>query len=211
MRRYWRYQYYVCMEETRFGQKAPLLDDGTLLLQEQFLTPSQTEAVKRDMVRFAADKRTSRREQRNYRVLSIACLIILFANMVVSLMNLSGVIQMNSIPTGAITIAALLGPIWFRNWMRDQSDKRGTGQIAAVAGEGASVPLAMVDRFLLSRRDQLQTYSDLLTDKSAVVGGMYRIVLDTGNASKYVVRVVQKPVTEAPSQEKRHGIRILST
>jgi Tfp pilus assembly protein PilX len=155
------------------------------------------EVFRDDMERFSADKEAAKRSQRSYRILSLACLAVLLVNLVISIMNLTGAIRFSSTSTNIITVAALLAPIWFRNRMADQMGKRYGAQFAALSGAGASVPLAMIDRFVLDRAQQRIIYSDLLTTGSASVGNLYRVTINTSNKNKYVVRVVQAVPADA--------------
>lgn len=159
------------------------------------MTPSQTESAKADRESFLADQKALSREQRTLRIARIVCLIALSLNLVFSLLILVGAMHL---PGGTmnITVAlvALLVPFWLKRWSDDRSRIRTGRQLIALNGDGAAVPLAMIERFVSDRDHQLGVYEEFLTKGSAPVsssGSGFRIILDSSHDSKFVVRVVQ--------------------
>lgn len=178
--------------EKEYGQKAPTLPDGSILLQEMKLSAEQT-------ANFKSDK-TSVRAAQNHTLwtslligfLSISCYT---ATVSMAIRNLS-VPEAEATPISVICGILILGLILGRHFSK--SGERLAQKMVDIVKASKTAP--DVTRFFArympgDNAIQSWTYMRLLMDSESELGTnqSYRVKLDTSDSERYLVREVIVP------------------
>lgn len=179
--------------EKEYGQKAPTLPDGTMLLNEVPLSEEHTEQIK-------ADRNVLRSMMNKSALTFIALILVSF------LLNISGIgLMIMSFLNPALQHAftfCLAGALVLTSWGIEKYAKKGGERLAlrmvevTKASKAASALLPLYVRYMPGEEGiQHYTYMRLLMDKDSELGNSeeYRVRLDTTNDSRFVVREIIVP------------------
>lgn len=184
------------MTDQGYGQQAPRLSDGSLLLAEIILTPEQTRDLKYDID-------LSRQALQKSKMLFVSLLssatVALLAAVVIVVLALTGTID--TIKT--LVFAALIFAL------SELSKSIHKGRMRSAAGElrgFKSLPLvtSTVNNYWAAHDtgERMSNYIDLLCLDSVSLdsASLYHLVLDRSTENRYVLRIVQHAASPEADQ-----------
>jgi hypothetical protein len=178
--------------QPEYGQKAPQLSDGSVLLNEVILTAEQTSEVKHDidLTRSVIDE--GKRATKIMVGVALTLALGHIGAIVAAIMGMSalGLIFL----LGALLISAEVNKRIYRNFMKASS-------VRLQAIKSRPTVASVVRNFwaTMSAGAQSGDHMTLMLEKEVRLGGggAYSLVMDQSSEDNYVLRLVQKPAKEA--------------
>lgn len=177
--------------QPEYGQKAPQLSDGSVLLNEATLTAEQTSDVKHDieLTRSVVDE-----GKRATKIMVRVALTLALGHVgaiVAAIMGMSalGLIFL----LGALLISAEINKRIYRNFM-----KASVVRLQAIKSRPTVASVVRNFWATSGAKSQAEDHMNFMLEKEISLGGggAYSLIMDQSSEDNYVLRVVQKPAKE---------------